>query len=106
MFSDAFEENIPGETASSVNETVHSAQEDNKNYRPFNYFSRQIELIKGIENTTVETNYFHKLKIKIIYREMTESFTKKSAIYFHNDSDFLTFQKAYVEIINANHLTK
>jgi len=27
-------------------------------------------------------------------------------IYFHNDSDFLTFQNAYVEIINANHLTK
>jgi len=32
--------------------------------------------------------------------------TKKSAAYFHNDSDFLTFQKAYAEIINAYHLTK
>jgi len=31
--------------------------------------------------------------------------TKKSAVYFKHDSDFLTFQKAYVEIINANHLT-
>jgi len=30
--------------------------------------------------------------------------TKKSAIYFHND--FLTFQKAYVEIKNPNYLTK
>jgi len=68
------------------------------------------------EDTTEVTHYFHKLKIKIIYKEMTETSakeilieylcTKKSAFYFHNDSDFLAFQKAYVEIINANHLTK
>jgi len=28
--------------------------------------------------------------------------TKKSSVYFHTDSDFLTFQKAYVEIIKAS----
>jgi len=119
MYTDNSEENILEETASNADATVHSAEGDNQNYisiteRPFNYFSRQIELIKGNEDTTEVTHYFHKLKIKIIYREMRETsakeiikeylYTKKIAVYFHNDSDFLTFQK--VEIINASHLTK
>jgi len=45
---------------------------------------------------------------EISAKEMIKEYlcTKKSAVYFHNDSDFLTFQKAYAEIINANHLTK
>jgi len=58
--------------------TVHSAQEDKQNYisiaeRPFHYFFRQIELIKGNENSTEVTYYFHKLKIKIIYKKMTNN---------------------------------
>jgi len=97
MYTENSEENIPEETTTSnADATVHSAQEDNQNYisieRPFNYFSRQIELIKGNEDTTEVTHYFHKLKIKIIYKVMTEisakekhSRTKKSAVYFHND---------------------
>jgi len=85
----------------------HSAQEDNQNYisitqRPSNYFSQQIVLIKGNEDTTEVSHYSHKLKIKASAEEIIIEYlcTKNSV---HYDSDFLTFQKANVEIINANH---
>jgi len=109
-----------GEVANSADSTMHSAIEDNLNYisiteRPINYFSRQIEIEKGDNDTSVQ-HFFQKLKIKIIYKEMTPELaknlikeyvcTKKSAIYFPNDEDFLIFQREFTEIISPNNFTK
>jgi len=47
-----------GEVANSADATIHSVIEDNLNYisiteRPINYFSRQIEIEKGDNDTSV-----------------------------------------------------
>jgi len=91
MFTDNSEENIPEETASNADATVHSAQEDNQNYifiterpfnyfsiteRPFNYFSRPIEFIKGNEDTTEVTHYFKETVLKRQKEQRTKKTTK------------------------------
>jgi len=81
-----------GEVANSIDTTIDGANEDNL----YNMsISRQIEIAKGDSDTTSVSHFFQKLKIKIIYREMTLELsktlikeyvcTKKSAIYFPND---------------------
>lgn len=77
--------------------TVHSAQEDIQNHigiteRPLNYYYRQIEFIKGNSDEVEIIKYFQKTRIKITFKEITESSakelikeyicTKKSVIYF------------------------
>lgn len=115
------EENFLGEDAISTGATIHSAQEDSQYHipiteRPLNYFNRQIEFIKGDDNKVETNHYFHKLNIKISYKEMNNQYakdmikeylcSKKSIVYFHNEIDFPIFQRAYLEIINPSNITK
>lgn len=114
-------ENFLGETNSNTAATIHSAHEDNENYisiteRPLNYYNRQLEFIKGIEEKVDITKYFHKTNIKITYKEMSNAYakdiikqylcSKNNVIYFHNEQDFPIFQQAYVELIHPNNITK
>jgi len=82
---------------------VHNAQEDNQNHisiteRPLNYYNRQFEFIKDNFDDVQIIKYFHKTRIKISYKEMTDSpakdiikeyfCTKKGVIYFPDEIDF------------------
>jgi len=100
---------------------VHSTQEDNQNQisiteRPLNYYNRQFEFIKDNFDDVQIIKYFHKTRIKISYKEMTDSpakdiikeyfCTKKSVIYFPDEIDFQIFQNAYIQIMSPDSFTK
>jgi len=92
---------------------VHIAQKK----QPKSHFNnRQFEFIKDNFDDVQIIKYFHKTRIKMSYKEITDYLakdlikeyfcTKKSFTYFPDEIAFRIYQNSYIQIISPDSFTK